>query len=107
MLQRYVAFTGCSTGGVERGFGILKRIVGPHRALLDARSQLGELTLHQDLPGVDRAALIREAQGIWRQVYGSARAASQTVRFSSAKKVSGKPGRLICFLSHGKDVDAK
>jgi len=97
VLQRYVAFTGCSTGSVESGVDILNRIAGPPRALLDARSQLGELKLHQDLPGVDRAALIREAQGIWRQVYGSARAASQTVRFSSAKKVSGKPDRLILF----------
>ena len=48
-IQRYVAWTGCSTSSVERGLGHLTRILGKERTELDVRSQVGELKLHTDI----------------------------------------------------------
>ena len=85
VLHRYIAWTGCNTSGVERGFSVLNSLLGDLRKELDVRSQIGELKLKTDMGDMTEAELVEKAQQIWREVFGSSRSAP-IMRFRSGKQ---------------------
>lgn len=81
--HRYLAFSGCSTSGVEQNFSILRRIFPPQRGGLVPRLEAGELSLHIGIEENDFPIIIAAARKIWGEVYGEARRSPLSPKFRS------------------------
>ncbi len=85
VLQRYIAFCGCTTSGVEQTFSVLRKLLGEQRLTMDWRTEVTELTIGMDSDACSRDELIASAQKIWCETYGNAR----TTTKDSQRFVSG------------------
>ena len=73
VLQRYVAFCGTTTSGVEQEFGVLKQVMGEHRTNQTQHREMIELKLRHDVKETDLERLIPKAQKVWKETYGVTR----------------------------------
>lgn len=106
VLQRYIAFCGCTTSGIEQCFAVLRAQLGEHRSTMNDRSELAELKIKVDMCPSSTERVIKKAQEIWKQVYGSSRSSSTVPRFSSsqARKRKTQERPTIMILASTKDV---
>ena len=78
VMQRYIAFCGCTTSGIEQCFAVLRAQLGEHRSTMNERSELAELNIKVDMCPTS-------TERLWKQVYGSSRSSSTVSRCSSSQ----------------------
>lgn len=82
---RYLAFSGCTTSGVEQNFSVLQRIFPKERNGLSSRLEAGELRLHVDITESEFPSVVDAARKIWGETYGESRRSPLSPKWRSGQ----------------------
>ena len=78
MIQRYVAWHGCSTSGQERVHARQDKLFSPQRRAMTAQLMADETKIAADLCNAERGEAIIRARRIWEETYGRPRVRGQS-----------------------------